>query len=93
MIQRHVRHDPETFPHCRLCGHEPRHIEARGKGSWEPFDPGHPVGIRHALECQCMARTSLQPTLGEALHDWRVRFAVSTRGNVRPLLRLHRDST
>lgn len=92
MIEHHIRHDPETFPRCRLCGNEPRHIETRGRGRWEPFDPLHPAGVRHALECHCEARTSLQPSLDEALHDWRMRFGVAPRATVRPLLRLHKDA-
>ena len=92
MLQQQIRHDPDTFPRCRLCGHEPRHIEARGRGSWDPFDPLHPAGVRHALECQCTARTSFQPTLDDALHDWRVRFAIAPRVNVRPLLSMRKHA-
>lgn len=90
MIQREIRHPDGAFPCCR-CGAEPRHIQARGTSSREPFDPCHPTGTRHALECRCGAHTPWLPTLAAAVHDWRGSFAKSPTAmvaSVRPLMRL-----
>lgn len=76
MLQRQVRHDTGTFPVCNVCGHEPRHIEARGTHSGEAFDVCHPTGTRHALECQCGARTPWLGELSLATAQWAEHFAV-----------------
>lgn len=86
MLQRQVRHDSGTFPPCNQCGHEPRHIEARGSHSSEAFDVSHPTGTRHALECRCGARTPWLGTLSLAVARWGEHFATPAPApNVRPL--------
>lgn len=90
MLQREIRHPAATFPHCR-CGAEPHHIQARGALSTEPFDPQHPTGTRHALECRCGARTAWLPTLAAAEHAWRARFAAPDAA--RPTAARHRVLT
>jgi hypothetical protein len=94
MLQREIRHPAGTFRHCQ-CGARPRHITARGALSTEPFDPFHPAGDRHRLECvnaDCGARTSWLPTLAAAVADWQAKFAAPVpRANVRPLLHLHKQ--
>lgn len=92
MLQHEIRHPNGTFPHCR-CGSHQRHIEARGALSTEPFDPMHPTGTRHALECRCGARTGWLPSLAAATSDWRQHFAApEPRSNVHTILRLHRTT-
>lgn len=95
MLQREIRHPSGTFRPCQ-CGALPRHIEARGALSTEPFDPFHPAGNRHRLECSnadCGARTAWMPTLETAVLDWRHKFAVPARSVARPVLRLHKQET
>lgn len=46
MIQREIRHDRGTFPACLTCGHEPKHVEARGSHSAETFDVMRPTEER-----------------------------------------------
>ena len=75
MLQRQVRHDAGTFPICNQCGHEPRHIEARGSHAGETFDVSKPTGTRHALECRCGARTPWLGTLSLAIARWSEHFA------------------
>jgi hypothetical protein len=74
MIQRAVTHPAGRFTHCRTCNQEPRHITLHGRTSREPVQFGT-VLTRHAVECRCGARTSLQPTLEAAEAEWGTDYA------------------
>ena len=74
MIQRAVTHPAGRFNRCRTCNQEPRHITVHGRTSREPVQFGAVV-VRHALECRCGARTSLQPALGDAEAEWGTDYA------------------
>lgn len=98
MIQREQRHPAASFPPCRECGREPRHVIAVGSHSGESFDVRRPTGTRHTLECRCGARTVWMPTLAAAQRAWHEHFAAvvpdATRrpaSTVRPLLRMHHN--
>lgn len=93
MIQIQIRHDVGSFPHCLSCGHEPRHIKARGSHSRETFDVRNPTGERHQIECQCGIRTPWLASLALAINHWRLHFAATRpTAPTRPMLRLHSDS-
>lgn len=99
MIQTHVPHPSGTFPVCANCGREPLHIRATGSSKDEVFDVRHPTGERHALECHCagLRRTPWCGSLARAGNQWRLHFAATDlpsgkASNVRPLLRLHKDT-
>ena len=94
MIQKQIRHPRDTFPVCRYCGTEPRHIEGRGSHSREVFDVMHPTGTRHQLECHC-ARTPWMPELIDALAEWRRHYGLMPEPeivrDIRSRLHLHKD--
>lgn len=95
MIQRQQPHPAGTFPACRACGAEPRHIVAHGASNREQAIDLPPDGIRHQLECRCGEHTGWRPQLADAESHWRLHFAnqaaTARRSTVRPLLRLHQD--
>lgn len=92
MLQRQVRHDVGTFSLCNQCGHEPRHIEARGSHAGEAFDVSKPTGTRHALECRCGARTPWLGTLSHAITRWDEHFAIRAADTPAPNVRALRPA-
>lgn len=97
MLQQQQQHPVGTFPRCRECGHEPRHIIGRGSAAHETFDILHPTGTRHQLECRCTARTPWMSSLPDALIEWKRHHAAPAptslkRAPVYPLFGPHRDA-
>lgn len=95
MMQRQQRHPAGTFPVCRDCGGEPRHIVGTGSHSREAFDVRRPTGTRHQLECRCGAHTPWLPEVADALAEWRRHYGVLSAPSAtraRPLLRLHKEA-
>lgn len=63
-MQRQQSHPSGSFPACRHCGHEPRHImDARRR----------PIG-GHLMSCSC-GDTGKYDTLADALTAWRQHHA------------------
>lgn len=69
MIQRVIKHPAGRFARCRTCGSEPHHISASGTTTAEPVAFAT-IGIRHAMECRCGARTARHDTLAGAELEW-----------------------
>jgi len=94
MMQEQKRHPIGTFPNCRKCGGEPRHIIGRGSSVRETFDVTRPTGTRHQLECRCGERTQWSQDLPDALTEWQRHYAVpgNTAAEIRPLHRARKDA-
>lgn len=74
MLERTIKHPPESFARCRTCGSEPAHIESRGRSSREPVQ-FIASAVRHSLECRCGARAARAATLEAAEREWGIHHA------------------
>lgn len=79
MIQRHIKHKPKRFADCATCGHQPLHIQCRGRTSAEATNLQQPTTAdRHLLECpRCRHATTLSHHLRATVIEWNASYAVT----------------